>query len=544
VAAVRAHSRIVVFACALAALASPGIARAGSSLYVGAVENAPLQADLVGAKAKVDLARLAGFDTLRLAIFWAPGRASVMPEWDKQTLENAAAASQLSGVRLMVSVSNLDSRTAPNTPSKQEELAIYALTIARAYPSITDFIIGNEPNLNTFWMPQFAKPQFKTVTTKTRVKGKLVTKRKKVLKGMPADLAAIGYTNLLAKSYDVLKEFNPMINVIGVALSPRGGDNPLASRQTHSPVTFLMDMGAALRKLNRTRPIMDTFAFHPYGETSKIAPTFTHPKSKNIGLGDYTKLTSTLVKAFKGTAQPAANLPIVYDEFGVQTTIPSAKQGPYRNLGTKAAKDAVSEALQARYYRQALTMAYCQPNVVGLLFFHVTDEYNGNTWQSGLYYADDTPKTSLAAVRAAAEAARAGTLSSCAGATATESLQTLTFPALTTFAATDDTWTGKVTCSRSCTYVARVEKAGSGEVVLSTQADVQPGTEATIELPHQKLEPGDYRISVRAWQYGRLGTTVLRYGPTFTVEAPKPPPPPPPPPPGSPPPPPPPPPGG
>src|SRR5258706_657827 len=167
--AVRALRNIVVFACALAALASPGIARAGSSLYIGAVENAPLQADLVSAKAKVDLARLAGFDTLRLAIFWAPGRASVMPEWDKLTLENAAAAAQLSGIRLMVSVSNLNGNTTPNTPSLQEELAIYTLTIARAYPTITDFIIGNEPNLNTFWMPQFAAPKYKTVKTKVRV---------------------------------------------------------------------------------------------------------------------------------------------------------------------------------------------------------------------------------------------------------------------------------------------------------------------------------------------------------------------------------------
>ena len=341
----RALRKPLVFACALVALATPGIAHAGSSLFVGAVENAPLQADLVTAKAKVDLARLAGFDALRLAVFWAPGRASVMPDWDKETLENAAAAAQLSGIRLMVSISNLNSRTTPNTPSLQQELAIYALTIARAYPTITDFIIGNEPNLNTFWMPQFAKPQYKTVTTKRRVKGKLVKTKKKVMKGMPADLAAIGYTNLLATTYDLLKGFNPYINVIGVALSPRGGDNPVALRPTHSPVTFLMDMGAALRKLNRTKPIMDTFAFHPYGETSKIAPTFTHPNSKNIGLGDYTKLVSTLKSAFHGTAQPAVNLPIVYDEFGVQTTIPNAKRGTYTNLGTTTAKDAVSEGV-------------------------------------------------------------------------------------------------------------------------------------------------------------------------------------------------------
>jgi len=267
---------------------------------------------------------------------------------------------------------------------------------------------------------------------------------------------------------------------------------------------------------------MDTFAFHPYGETSKIPPTFAHPKSKNICLGDYANLTSTFKQSFKGTAQPSANLPIVYDEFGVQTTIPSDKQGPYTNLGTKVAKDAVSEALQAQYYREALTMAYCQPNVVGLLFFHVTDEFNAKTWQSGVYYADDTPKSSLAAVRETADAARAGTLSSCAGASATDSLQTLAFPKQNTYTTADDASTGTLTCSRFCTYLARLEKAGSGEVVLAAQADVPPATEATIDLPHKQLDPGDYRISVRIWQYGRLGTTVLRYGPTFTVAAPQP----------------------
>jgi hypothetical protein len=526
---VRAVRNILVVACALGALASPGIAHAGSSLYIGAVENAPLNTDLVTAKAKVDLARLAGFDTLRLAVFWAPGRASVMPEWDRVTLENAAAAAQLSGIRLMVSVSNLNGKTTPNTPALQEELAIYALNIARAYPTITDFIIGNEPNLNTFWMPQFAKPKYKTVKTKVRVHGKLVTRTKKVMAGMPADLAAIGYTNLLAKSYDLLKGFNPMINVIGVALSPRGGDNPVAARPTHSPVTFLMDMGTALRKLHRTQPIMDTFAFHPYGESSKIAPTFTHPNSKSIGLGDYTKLTTTLKNAFTGTAQPAAALPIVYDEFGVQTTIPSAKTGPYTNLGTAVAKDAVSEALQAQYYRQAITMAYCQPNVVGLLFFHVTDEFNANTWQSGLYYADDTPKTSLAAVRATAESARDATLSSCASAAGTRSLQTLTTPDKETFTTDDDSWSAKLTCVRFCSYDARIQNlsTAAGPAAGVATGDVQPGVEATITFPQRKLEPGTYRIAVRVWQYGRVGTTVLRYGKPFTVEAPPPPPPPP-----------------
>jgi hypothetical protein len=48
--------------------------------------------------------------------------------------------------------------------------------------------------------------------------------------------------------------------------------------------------------------------------------------------------------------------------------------------------------------------------VVGLLFFHVSDEADLDRWQSGVYYADDTPKTDLPVVKTAALAARAGTL--------------------------------------------------------------------------------------------------------------------------------------
>jgi hypothetical protein len=86
----------------------------------------------------------------------------------------------------------------------------------------------------------------------------------------------------------------------------------------------------------------------------------------------------------------------------------------YANAAAPAALDAVPEATQAAYYRIALRLAACQPNVIGLLFFHVSDEDDLAAWQSGLYYADDTPKTSLATVRAAADAARAGKLGDCA----------------------------------------------------------------------------------------------------------------------------------
>src|SRR6266508_318443 len=446
----RGLRRRFLLCAATVALAAPGVANAGAPMFMGAVDNAPLQTSLVAAKAKLDLAQFAGFDAVRIAAFWAPGRASVIPEYDKLVLKNAAVAAQITGMRLIVGVSNLNGRTSPNTPRRQEQLAIYTLAIARLLPSVTDFIVGNETNLNTFWLPQFGKPVYQYVTKKVRVKGKYVKKRVKALKRTPADVAAIGYTNLLARTYDLLKAENPAINVIGGGLAPRGGDNPLGARHTHSPVQFLLAMGAAYKKMRRARPLMDAFAFHPYPEYARIAPNFAHPRSKNLGMADYSKLVQTLAKAFKGTAQPGATLPIIYDEFGTQSTIPPTKASEYTNLRNPTARDTVSEATQAAYYRQALELAYCQPNVMGLLFFHIEDERNAIAWQSGLYYADGTDKSSLAPVRTAIFHARDGDLTHCASASGPVALKSIVFPEEKKFPLTHREWLVKLTCVAKC----------------------------------------------------------------------------------------------
>ena len=85
--------------------------------------------------------------------------------------------------------------------------------VGPAFPNVQNFIIGNEPNLNLFWQPQFGAGG--------------------------RDLAAPSYELLLAKTYDALKSFSPTVNVIGGALSPRGQDKPTAARQTHSPTALV-----------------------------------------------------------------------------------------------------------------------------------------------------------------------------------------------------------------------------------------------------------------------------------------------------------------
>jgi len=78
------------------------------------------------------------------------------------------------------------------------------------------------------------------------------------------------------------------------------------------------------------------------------------------------------------------------------------------------------------------------------MLFHVEDEAGLPGWQSGLFFADGTPKSSLDAVRAAAAAARAGTLTACPDTTA----PIVTMGALAngtfTVQASDDVGVGKV----------------------------------------------------------------------------------------------------
>lgn len=375
---------LCVPACALA-LAVPA---AGHGLLVGAAEDAPKQPDLVSAVAKLELAQLAGLRAIRVTSLWSPGR--VRPSESEATaLRNAAAAAQLTGIRLYVAVYPSRGRLAPLTPSARADFSAYAVAVASdllAY-GVTDYVVGNEPNLSRFWAPQFDR------------------------KGQ--DASAPAYFALLARTYDALQAVSPAITVIGGALAPRGKDQPGAPSQAHSPAAFIAGLGAAYRKSRRERPIMDVFSFHPYLESSKLPPTFRHPRSTSISLNDFDKLVAALGTAFTGTPLDGTKLPILYDEFGVQSRITRAKARYYTNRHAPAAADAVSEAVQASYYRQALELASCQRRVVGLFLFHVTDERDLRAWQSGLYYADDAPKSSLAAFRAAALQAEDGSIARC-----------------------------------------------------------------------------------------------------------------------------------
>ena len=436
-------------------------------MLVGTVEDAVKQPDLVGTKAKMTLVRLAGFDTVRVSVIWAPGQRRI-PRAEQEALENLDAATRLHGVRVIVAVYQFGSRTTPLTDDARSDFAAFAASIARAVPGFREFVVGNEPNLNRFWLPQFNDDG--------------------------SNAAAPAYFLLLAQTYDALKEVSPEVKVIGGALSPRGSDNPNLQRQTHSPTKFIRDLGAAFRLSGRDRPIMDEFAIHPYGDNSSQPPRDSaHPNTTSIGLADYSKLVALLGEAFDGTPQPGSTLPILYGEFGVESQIPAAKEGLY-NGNEPATTRPVDEATQAAYYREAISMAFCQPTVRGILLFHVLDEPGRPAWQSGVFYADGSAKSSLRAVAAAASESRRGVVTRCEGLELRPRVLAFSGPKGTI--ASGKPLAFRMQCDIDCEYTARLERMGGRPLVLELRGRVVGAKAARVRFPPRRLATGRYRITV------------------------------------------------
>ncbi len=234
-------------------------------------------------------------------------------------------------------------------------------------------IVGNEPNLNRFWLPQFG------------------------LDGTSAAPAA--YLALLAQTYDALKAVSPEVRVYGGAVSPRGSDRP--GRRRARRTRRRRSSASSEPRIARAAaiaPVMDAFVIHPYAR--QLEPVARHRAPEldtTIGVADYGKLVALLGEAFDGTAQPGSELPIFYGEFGVESEIPAAKASLYTGTEPTTTKP-VSESTQAAYYEQALALAFCQPTVGGMLLFLSRDERARAAWQSGIHYVDGTPKTSRARV--------------------------------------------------------------------------------------------------------------------------------------------------
>ena len=321
-----------------------------------------------------------GLTENRLAIIWDADRPREIP--DKALLDAFVAQAAARQIHLIFAVYPGSARVLTDYPEAPGEFVDFLQIVARAYPTVKDFIIGNEPNQPRFWQPQFT------------------------LAGAP--VACRQYTPILARSYDALKAIDPSINVIGVAVSPRGNDNPKAiSNISTSPVRCIRDIGLVYRASRRTRPLMDEFSFHPYPEkdTHPLDRGYTWPKA---GIVNLDRIKQAVWDAFNGTAQPtfaetgrSVVLPALtfrLDEVGWQVGVPAPARHAYFGRESVITTD---EATQARIYGDAIRLLACDATVRSALFFGLVDEPDLERWQAGLMRADWTRRPAYDSVRRA-----------------------------------------------------------------------------------------------------------------------------------------------
>ncbi|HEX6490704.1 MAG TPA: hypothetical protein VF002_04960 [Gaiellaceae bacterium] len=364
---------VLLLGCIFAALAFAGPAAANVSF--GITEDVGALGDPAAFYATLnDL----GTTENRIAIEWDGASPTTIPNQSQLDIWVPEAA--IHGVRIVFAVSPAHPRDVSSSSAAIGRFAAFLQLLARAYPSVKDFVIGNEPNQPRFWQPQF-NPN-----------------------GTSASGAA--YEPLLAASYDALKAVDPSINVIGLGLSPRGNDNPFAADNVStSPVRFLHDLGAAYVASGRTKPLMDELGFHPYPNQNNDPPLKGYPWPK-AGIPDLDRIKQAVWDAFNGTAQPvfaergqpapAHALTLDLDETAWQVAIPPALRHLY--YGTENVIT-VDEGTQAQYYSDIIHFISCDPDVRSLSFFHLVDERDLGRWQSGLMRIDDSRRPSYAAVK-------------------------------------------------------------------------------------------------------------------------------------------------
>jgi hypothetical protein len=365
-----------MLACALAALVlAPA---AGADLSVGVADDHPKESPDIAGRF-YDTMKEVGLKENRITILWDSSRPTTIK--DRDAVAHAVDVAAADGVRVTLSIYPERAKAITESSTGPGDFAAFAALVAREFPAVKDFIIGNEPNKARFWQPQYNS------------------------NGTAAACSA--YETLLAASYDALKRVDRNLTVIGVGLGPRGTDNARAAGNLSiSPVRCLRDMGRAYRASKRTKPIMDELSYHPHPSlaTDKLETGYPWP---NAGIPNLARIKQAVWDAFNGTGQPTfeeAGMPrgpvrtlkLRLNEVGWQVGIPPASRGAYYGKESVVTTD---EGNQAAIYGNLIPLLACDPAVKSMLFFNLVDEANLDRWQSGLLRADWTRRPAYAIVK-------------------------------------------------------------------------------------------------------------------------------------------------
>jgi hypothetical protein len=445
-----------------------------------------------------------GLTDNRITVQWDPDRPMTIVE--KPFLDRSLPHAFRLGIHVVFALypTRGDALTAdPNGPAKFAE---WVKLLARTYPQVKDYTVGNEPNKSYFWRPQFAAD------------------------GTP--VAAVTFLPVLAAAYDALKAIDRNITVAGVGLSERGNDNPKAeSNVSTSPIRFIRDLGAAYRASGRTAPIMDQLVFHPYPEnpSDDLFKSYSWPSA---GFGNLDRIKQAVWDAFNSTAQPTieTGLRLRVGEIGWQTQALAAAASAYKG---KETVPATTEGHQADVYGQLVQRASCDPSISSVFFFGLVDESELDRWQAALLRANYTAKPSYHIVREwiTRTGGKCPTTSLTWRHTTAVVGAKPSFGKLAAFPAKQKAWAFKVTADEEATYKASIVRVAGGrapqsartrkggDVVVQTSGLVRAGWSPRIAFPAKTLPAGRYAYSVElAASMNPARKTTLVSSP-FTVGA-------------------------
>jgi len=320
----------------------------------------------------------AGLQEAVVTVRWVPSDPVGLR--DRPLLDLTVAAARSAGLEVVFAAYPYPPREVADGLGRPDSFGGWLAELARQYPDVREFVVGNEPNQPAFWRPQFSGA---------------------------TQASAASFGPFLAAGYDALKAVDPTLTVVGVGLSPRGNDRPLArSNVSTSPVRFLGALGAWYRESGRTRPLMDGLSFHPYPNraTDPLDRGYAWP---NAGFVNLDRIKQAIWDAFAGTPQPTTlvGLRLYLDEVGWQ--VDTTGRDGYTGDENVPVTD---EATQARVYGALVRAAACDPDVAAVNLFGFRDDALRTGFQAGLVRADGTPRPSLTEVQDAIAASACTTV--------------------------------------------------------------------------------------------------------------------------------------
>jgi len=316
-----------------------------------------------------------GLRQVVVTVRWQPSDPLALAE--RPIVDLTVAAARSAGLDVVFAAYPYPPREIEAGVAQPPAFAAWLSELAQRYPSVRGYVVGNEPNQPAFWRPQLSRSR---------------------------QLSAAAFGPFLAAGYDALKAVDPTLNVVGVGLSPRGNDRPLAkSNVSTSPVRFIAALGAWYRSSGRVRPLMDGLSFHPYPNraTDPLERGYPWP---NAGFVNLDRIKQAVWDAFAGTAQPTTldGLRLYLDEIGWQVDT-SAVEG---HTGAENVP-VTTESHQAVVYGDVVRRAACDPDIAQVNVFGFRDDAARAGFQAGLYRVDGTARPSADAVRAALAEPRA-----------------------------------------------------------------------------------------------------------------------------------------